>query len=100
MERLTEWTGEEWIAVQNRVPAPGKKHGKTIGNRDCLKRLAEYENTGLTPEEIEELRARGELQKMHKPNPNTYCCPECGEKIVPMWDYCPWCGQHVTDNQY
>lgn len=59
--------------------------------------LKKYEDTGLTPEEIAELRERGEAQKMFKPNPNTYCCPACGEKIAPMWEYCPWCGQHVID---
>lgn len=63
-------------------------------------RLAAYEDIDLEPEEIEELKARDKVQKMYKPNPNIYCCPTCGEKIAPMWDYCPWCGQHVTDNQY
>ena len=63
-------------------------------------RLKAYEDTGLEPRKIEELKVRGEIQKMYKPNPNIYCCPACGEKIVPMWDYCPWCGQHVTDSQY
>ena len=38
MQRLTEWTGEEWIPVQKRV------HGKIIGNKTCLKKLAAYED--------------------------------------------------------
>jgi len=50
MQRLTEWTGEEWIAVQERV------NGKIIGNKTCLKKLAAYENTGLEPEEIKLLK--------------------------------------------
>ncbi len=65
---------------------------------ELIKRLKVYEDSGLEPSEIEELRARDEVLKMYKPNPNIYCCPACGEKIVPMWDYCPWCGQHVTDD--
>ena len=47
--------------------------------------------------EIEELKEKNRKQKMSKPKPNVYCCPECGEELNPMWDYCPWCGQHVTD---
>lgn len=68
--------------------------------RELIERLKAYKDTGLEPGKIEELKVRGEIQKMYKPNPNIYCCPACGEKIVPMWDYCPWCGQHVTDSQY
>ena len=46
MERLTEWTGYEWIPHQERL------NGKVVGHRDCMNLLAAYENTGLTPEEI------------------------------------------------
>lgn len=63
-------------------------------------KLKKYEDTGLEPDEIKELKEKSMVQKMHKPNPNIYCCPGCREKIMPMWDCCPWCGQHVTDNQY
>ena len=66
----------------------------------CVEKLSRYEDTELEPEEIMEMKERNKVQKMYKPNPNIYCCPMCGEKIAPMWDYCPWCGQHVTDNQY
>lgn len=48
MDRLTEWTGCEWIPVQER------QNGKLIGHRDCMERLAAYEDTGLEPEEIRE----------------------------------------------
>lgn len=62
-----------------------------------LEKLGSYEDTGLEPEEIDELKEKSTAQKMHKPNPSVYCCPECGEVLDPMYDYCPWCGQHVTD---
>jgi len=52
MQRLTEWTGEEWIPVQERV------NGKIIGNKTCLKKLAAYEDIGLEPEEVAQLLAR------------------------------------------
>lgn len=60
-------------------------------------KLTAYENTDMKPEEIEKLKEKNCKQKMSKPNPNVYCCPECGEALNPMWDYCSWCGQHVTD---
>lgn len=46
MERLTEWTGYEWIPRQERLK------GKIVGHRQCMERLAAYENTELLPEEI------------------------------------------------
>lgn len=64
---------------------------------DLREHLKKYEDTGLMPEEIEELKEKNCKQKMSKPNPNVYCCPECGEVLNPMWSNCPWCGQHVTD---
>lgn len=56
------------------------------------------ENVKVELGEIEELKEKNTVQKMYKSNPNIYCCPECGEEIQPMWSYCPWCGQHVTDS--
>lgn len=48
MDRLTEWVGNgpdrKAIARQDR---------QDIGDKDCIARLAAYEDTGLTPEEIE-----------------------------------------------
>lgn len=61
-------------------------------------RLKSYEDTGLEPEKIEELKEKSTAQKMHKSNPNAYCCPNCGEALHPIWNNCPWCGQHVTDD--
>ena len=46
MERLTEWTGESWIAVQRRI------NGKYMTDRDVYAKLAEYENLGLEPKEL------------------------------------------------
>jgi len=46
VQRLTEWAGEEWIPVQERV------NGKIIGHKTCLKKLAAYEDTGLEPKEV------------------------------------------------
>ena len=96
MERLTKMYEDSTHAAADDLPC-GENSWEY--KRLLIEKLGAYEDTGLELEEIKELKARGEVQKMYKPNPNIYCCPECGEKIVPMWDYCPWCGQHVTDNQ-
>lgn len=46
MQRLAEWTGEQWIPVQKKI------NGNYMGYNACMERLAAYENTGLEPEEI------------------------------------------------
>jgi len=104
MERLTYFTSEkESCQVKGADNWTCKEVCENYVRCDAcpidiaMHRLADYEDTGLEPEEIEELKEKGTTQKMHKPNPNVYCCPECGEALDPVWDYCPWCGQHVID---
>lgn len=46
MERLTEWTGYEWIARTERLK------GKIVTDRDIYNKLAEYEDIGMSPDEI------------------------------------------------
>lgn len=46
MKRLTELVGDNWIARQERI------NGKYPTDRDVYNKLAEYEDIGLTPEEI------------------------------------------------
>lgn len=43
MNRLTEWTGERWIANQLKIG---------IGDKAIYAKLAAYEDTGLEPEEV------------------------------------------------
>lgn len=50
MERLTKWNGNKWVLPQGRT-SDGQSYWRIIAER-----LAEYENTGLTPAEIEELK--------------------------------------------
>lgn len=47
MKRLTMWNDieERWIQIQD----------THIGQRDLNNKLAEYENTGMEPEEVKEL---------------------------------------------
>lgn len=50
MIRLTRWNGERWILPQGRT-SDGRSYWRLIAER-----LAAYEDTGLTPEEIENLK--------------------------------------------
>lgn len=79
MERLTEWTGYAWIPVQER------QNGKLIGHKDCMERLAAYEDTGLTPEQMRQIdgqfreQARELMKYRSKENqvPDIVRCREC-----------------------
>ena len=57
--------------------------------------LKEYEDIGLTPEQIEELKERD--------NGVTECCPHCDREITVSWNveqdgyqiFCPNCGETI-----
>lgn len=51
MERMTKWNGAKWILPQGRDDT-GRSNWRNIAER-----LAAYEDTGLTPEEVEALKA-------------------------------------------
>ena len=55
MDRLTRWNGSKYLLPQGRT-SDGESYWRLIAER-----LAAYENTGLTPEEIETLKK--EVQK-------------------------------------
>lgn len=50
MERLTTWNGKKWILPQGKT-SEGESYWRIIAER-----LAEYENTELTPDEIIKLK--------------------------------------------
>lgn len=57
-------------------------------------RLAEYEDTGITPPEIMELKERDTAKKIEI-NARIPTCPVCGRRIVKCYDFCPDCGQRL-----
>lgn len=57
-------------------------------------RLAEYEDTGLTPAEIMELKERDTAKKIEI-NAGIPTCPVCGRRVVRCYDFCPDCGQRL-----
>lgn len=78
---------------------------------DARKRLEElkpYEDTGLTPAEIRELKERdtAKVPKIHKnKHSNAYTCPNCNLVLINKdetgwfcgkhYNYCPDCGQRI-----
>ena len=57
MKRLTWWNGSKWILPQGRT-SDGESNWRKIAER-----LAAYENTGLEPEEIEEMKREMEASR-------------------------------------
>lgn len=56
--------------------------------------LADYEDTGLTPEEILELKERDTANKIEL-NAGVPICQVCGRKVVKCYVFCPDCGQRL-----
>lgn len=63
-------------------------------------RLAEYEDTGLTPPEIMELKERDTAMEINEIHVDEYYCPVCGaenncDQGVVEDNFCPRCGQRL-----
>ena len=67
--------------------------------------LREYEDTGLTPEQIMKLKERNtakEIQKVEeqpyfRKHFHSYICPVCHKKVEPRWSFCGYCGQKIKE---
>lgn len=68
--------------------------------------LADYEDTGLTPEQIRELKERDKSKppiyqvqgdERYEQEPEWWMCPSCKEvyDIDDDYDFCPNCGQRL-----
>lgn len=66
----------------------------------AMKRLLEYEDTGLTPEQIRELKERDTAMEINEIHIDEYYCPACGAENncnqgVVEDNFCPRCGQRL-----
>lgn len=84
MERLTHKARYE----------AGYKLNKGVKEWKAVDRLGIYENTGLTPPEIMELKER-DMPKKIEINAGAPICPVCGRRVVRCYDFCPDCGQRL-----
>lgn len=68
--------------------------------RKRLEELKPYEDTGLDPEQIQELKER-DTAKAPEPAPlgmEGMVCPTCGCKAVPWMKFCDECGQRFVED--
>ena len=73
------------------------------GANQAIKCLSEYEDTGLTPEQIMKLKERDtakEIQKVEeqpyfRKHFHSYICPVCHKKVESGWSFCGHCGQKL-----
>lgn len=100
MERLTHPRSS---GIKTGYWSPNKKD-------ELVERLAEYENIGLTPEEVISLAETTKKQIPRRPQYtadgywngelvyDTWICPNCSkayEVDIDNYDYCPNCGQRI-----
>lgn len=93
MERLTQWIDEN-----RAIPRVDLKR---CGHERCTTQLARYEDLGLTPEQIMELKERN-TAKSPEPAPlgmDGMVCPSCGNKALPWDKFCGECGQRFWEDE-
>lgn len=85
MERLTERDDKGNLLFNGKQVYAGDFY-------EAASCLEEYEDTGLTPPEIMELKER-DMPKKIEIVAGVPTCPVCGRRIVKCYDFCPDCGQ-------
>ena len=69
---------------------------KCTASHMALKRLLEYEDTGLTPEQIMELKERDTAKEPEIFDGNWHKCPTCGMYAGGLkGNFCHRCGQRL-----
>lgn len=72
-------------------------HGSDCANcaiQECFTRLGEYEDTGLTPQRIRELKERDTGVKPVFSD-GWDMCGNCGEYLTPSDSFCSECGSRI-----
>lgn len=95
MKRLTH---ERCNGIKTGYWSPEKKD-------ELVKALAAYENTGLTPEEIIDLKERDTAMQVEEVHLDEYYCPACGAENncnqgIVEDRFCPECGQKLKAEAY
>lgn len=94
MKRLTH---ERCNGIRTGYWSPEKKE-------DLVNALAAYENTGLTPDQIQELKERDTAMQVEEVHLDEYYCPACGAENncnqgIVGDKFCPECGQRLKQGR-
>ena len=88
MERLTQWIDEG-----KAIPRVDLRR---CGHERCTTQLAKYEDTGLTPDEINTLRERDTAKAPEEFDGYWFKCPSCGNYAGGLrGNFCHVCGQRL-----
>lgn len=90
MKRLTH---ERCNGIRTGYWSPEKKD-------DLVNALAAYENTGLTPDQIQELKERDTPKEPEQFDGHWYKCPACGKYVGGLkGNFCYMCGQRLKQRE-
>ena len=105
MKRLTQWYDDGKIRGVLVKDGYEENALRTIVTKidECYAAVAllkEYEDTGLTPEQIRELKERDTAMEVNEIHVDEYFCPACGaenncDQGVVEDNFCPRCGQRL-----
>lgn len=101
MERLSDEIINKYIAEMRVVVDAHKCDAMYRDNMLALIELKQYRDTGLTPEQIRELKERNTAQAP-EPAPlgmDGMVCPACGKKALPWDRFCGECGQRFWEDE-
>ena len=90
VERLTQW-----VDGNKAIP---RVDLRKCGYEKCATQLARYEDTGLAPEQIIELKYRNneeEISETQSYGVYFYECPICNEPVHEKDNFCCKCGQRL-----
>lgn len=102
MERLTEKNDETYFYPHCFEECDGAHETCSeceFDEKVCM-RIGKYEDTGLTPEQIMDLKERDTAKN---PVPSQFksemVCPVCGSTAYPWNTFCDECGQRLWDDE-
>lgn len=109
MERLTEKSvgcfGYSLVDKSECKPGAFADYDVLFSHSMAVKKLGKYEDTGLTPQEVHELKEKQIPKKIKSSNiegfSTLYGCPRCDKMCRNLWSFgiktnhCPDCGQKL-----